>query len=111
MILNILAYKTELVSKKIASIESSISRHNVVINELKRGIANLTNELSKVSYKFSTFEDFISSSSSGTLSKPSSNVASNTTSSSNVALTKSSSPAFAYTSFPHIFARLLLPTT
>ena len=103
LILNNLEYKTELVSKKIATIESSISSHNVVVNELKRGIANLTNELSKMSYKISTFEDFISSSSSVTLSKPSSsNVVSNTTSSSNVVLTKSSYPAYTYTSFPHI---------
>ena len=103
MILNNLEYKTELVSKKIATIESSISNYNAVINELERGIANLTNELSKMSYKLSTFENFTASSSSVTLGKPSSsNVASNKTSSSNVALTKSSSPAYTYTSFPHI---------
>ena len=102
LILNNLEYKTELVSKKIATIESTILNHNAVINELERGIANLTNELSKMSYKLSTFENFISSSSRVTLSKPSSsNVASNTTSSSNAALTKSSSPAYTYTSFPH----------
>ena len=107
LILNNLEYKTELVSKQIATIESSISNHNVVINKLERGIANLASKLSNMSYKLSTFDDFIASSSSVTLSKPSfSKVASNKTSSSNVALTKSSSPAYTYThtctSFPPI---------
>ena len=55
LILNNLEYKTELVSKKIATIESSISRHNVVINELKRGIANLTNELSNFPHLKTSF--------------------------------------------------------
>ena len=98
MILSDLKYKTELVDKQITAIENSISNHNVVINELERGIANLANELSKISYKLSTFENFTPSSSSVTLSKPSfSNVASNKTSSSNVALTKSLSPAYTHT--------------
>ena len=78
MILNNLEYKTELVSKQIATIESSISNHNVAINKLERGIANLASKLSNMSYKLSTFDDFIASSSSVTLSKPSSSkVASN----------------------------------
>ena len=85
MILNDLKCKTELVGKQITVIENSLSNHNVVVNELERGIANLANELSKMSYKLSTFENFTASSSSVTLSKPSSsNVASNKTSSSNV---------------------------
>ena len=93
LLLNNLKCKSELISNQISRIESAISGHKTIVNELECGISDLANKLNNVSSKLSTFESFVSSSSNVMLNKPSS---------SNVTLNKSSPPAYPYKSFPNI---------
>ena len=56
-------------NNQISRIESAISGHKAIVNELECGILDLANKLNNVSSKLSTFESFVSSSSNVMLNK------------------------------------------
>ena len=72
VLFNNLESKTELIGKKISSIECSLSNHNVIINEMEPRISDLANKLINLSSNLSKYENYVSSPSNLTLSRPSS---------------------------------------
>ena len=85
VLFNNLESKTELIGKKISTIECSLSNHNVIINEMERRNSDLANKLINLSSNLSKYVNYVSSPSNLTLSssvnvtvkKPSSSVARN----------------------------------
>ena len=72
VLFNNLESKTELIGKKISTIECSLSNHNVIINEMERRISDLANKLINLSSNPSKYVNYVSSPSNLTLSRPSS---------------------------------------
>ena len=72
VLFNNLESKTELIGKKISTIECSLSNHNVIINEMERRISDLANKLINLSSNLSKYVNYVSSPSNLTLSRPSS---------------------------------------
>ena len=72
ILFNNLESKTELIGKKISTIECSLSNHNVIINEMERWISDLANKLINLSSNLSKYVNYVSSPSNLTLSRPSS---------------------------------------
>ena len=72
VLFNNLESKTELIGKKISSLERSLSNHNVISNEMERRISDLANKLINLSSNLSKYVNYVSSPSNLTLSRPSS---------------------------------------